>query len=54
MKIHLSIKNVCKRLFDELVKELLLENFTVVSASYKELNGCKIRRRKAHLRRRRR
>lgn len=26
--------NVCERLFDELVKELLLANFTIVSASF--------------------
>lgn len=53
--IHISFfLNVWKRLFDELVKELLLENYTIVSASYEEKNGRKVRRKKAHLRRRKR
>ena len=46
--------NVCERLFDELVKELLLENLTIVSASYEVRNGRKVRKRRAHLRKRKR
>ena len=33
MRVNISrLMNVCERLFDELVKELLLANFTIVSA----------------------
>ena len=49
-----TIINVCERLFDELVKELLLTNFTIVSASYEVRDGRKVRKRKAHLRKRKR
>ena len=55
MKKQISIiLSVCERLFDELVKELLLDNFTIVSASYEVRDGRKVRKRKAHLRRRKR
>ena len=55
MKNNISIFfRVCERLFDELVKELLLANFTIVSASYEVHNGRKVCKRKAHLRRRKR
>ena len=50
----LTIFNACERLFDELVKELLLANHTIVSASYEVRNGRKVRKRKAHLRKRKR
>lgn len=46
--------NVCERLFDELAKELLMDRFIIVSASYDAKNGRRIRRRKAHLRKRER
>ena len=53
--IHVStFLNVLERLFEELVKELVLSNFTLVSASFEERNGRKVRKRKAHLRRRKR
>ncbi len=42
--------NVCERLFDELVKELLLSRYTIVSGVFSENNGRKVRKRKAHLR----
>ena len=45
--------NVCERLFDELVKELLLDRYTIVSGTFRQKDGRKIRVRKAHLRRRR-
>ena len=48
------IRNVCERLFEELVKELLKNRFTVVSGSFREINGRKVRVRKAHLRLRKR
>ena len=46
--------HVCERLFDELVKELALGRFVIVSGSVREKNGKAVRFRKAHLRRRRR
>ena len=46
--------DVCERLFEELVKELLKDRFTVVSGSFREIDGRKVRVRKAHLRRRKR
>ena len=49
-----QIINVCERLLDELVKELLDEHYTVVSASYRQVDGRKVRVRKGHLRRKRR
>ena len=53
--MYLSIfLNVCERLLEELVKELTLENFTIVSASYEVRDGRKVRKRKAHLRKRKR
>ena len=51
--IHL-ILSVCERLFEELVKELLKDRFTVVSGSFREIDGRKVRVRKAHLRKRKR
>ena len=48
------IFNVCERLFEELVKELLKDRFTVVSGSFREIDGRKVRVRKAHLRKRKR
>ena len=50
----LIIRNVCERLFEELVKELLKNRFTVVSGSFRETDGRKVRVRKAHLRKRKR
>ncbi len=47
-------QDVCERLFEELVKELLKDRFTVVSGSFREIDGRKVRVRKAHLRRRKR
>lgn len=55
VNMHITkLLNVCERLLEELVKELLLANFTIVSASYEVRYGRKIRKRKAHLRRRKR
>ena len=53
MNIISIIFNVCERLFDELVRELLLNRYTIVSGSFRETHGRKVRIRKAHLRRRR-
>ena len=50
----LIIRNVCERLFEELVKESLKDRFVVVSGSFREINGRKVRVRKAHLRKRKR
>ena len=50
----LIIRNVCERLFEELVKELLKDRFTVVSGSFCEIDGRKVRVRKAHLRKQKR
>ena len=47
----LSLFVVCERLFDELVKEWLKNRYTVVSGSFREVNGRKVRIRKGHLRR---
>ena len=54
MNILRIIFNVCERLFEELVKELLKDRFSVVSGSFREINGRKVRVRKAHLRKRKR
>ena len=54
MNILRIIFNVCERLFEELVKELLKDRFVVVSGSFREINGRKVRVRKAHLRKRKR
>lgn len=51
---NISFITVCERLFEELVKELLLDRFTIVSACNKEKDGRKVLVRKAHLRRRKR
>ena len=52
--ITTTIITVCERLFEELVKELLLNHYVVVSAHREEKNGRKVLVRKAHLRRRKR
>ena len=52
MNIQL-FKNVCERLFDELVKEWLQNRYTIVSGTFRETNGRKVRIRKGHLRRKR-
>ena len=54
MNILRIIFNVCERLFEELVKELLKDRFSVVSGSFREIDGRKVRVRKAHLRKRKR
>ena len=54
MKTKTIIINVMERLFDELVKELALDRFVIVSGSVREKDGKAVRFRKAHLRRRRR
>lgn len=43
-----------ERLFDELVKELALDRFVIVSGTVRRINGKVVRMRKAHLRRKRR
>ena len=52
MILHILI-NVCERLFDELVKEWLQNRYTIVSGTFRETNGRKVRIRKGHLRRKR-
>ncbi len=54
MNILTITKVVCERLVDEIVKELLNERFIIVSACYRDHEGRKVRKRKAHLRRRKR
>ena len=46
--------NVLERLFDELIKELALDRFVVVSGCVRRSDGKAVRIRKAHLRHRRR
>jgi len=48
------ICHVCERLFEELVKELLMSHFIIVSGSNRQINGKLVRIRKAHLRKRKR
>ena len=46
--IHKStFLNVLERLLEDLVKELTLNNFTIVSASYEVRNGRTVRKRRA-------
>ena len=47
MILHILI-NVCERLFDELVKEWLQNRYTIVSGTFRETNGCKVRIRKGY------
>ena len=54
MSIITIIFNVMERLFDELVKELALDRFVIVSGTVRRINGKVVRMRKAHLRRKRR
>ena len=54
MNTILNIRNECDRLFEELVKELLKDRFVVVSGSFREIDGRKVRVRKAHLRKQKR
>lgn len=53
-KILTIIKAVRERLVDEIVKELLSERYAIVSACYRNVNGKRVRVRKAHLRKRKR
>lgn len=48
-----SILHFSERLFDELLKVLLLNRYTIVSGSFREVNGRKVCIRKGHLRRKR-
>ena len=48
------IIHVRERLLDEIVKELLSEHFVIVSACYRDIDGKRVRRRRAHLRKRKR
>ena len=54
MNIIRIYQDVCERLFEELVKELLKDRFTIVSGSFREIDGRTVRVRKAHLRKRKR
>lgn len=51
--IHRILFNVCERLFDERVKEWLLDRYIIVSGSFREIDGRKVQVRKSHLRRKR-
>ena len=53
MKFITILLNVGERLFDELVKEWLKSRYTIVSGTFREVNGRKARVRKGHLRRKR-
>ena len=53
LKHILILKNVCERLFDELVKEWLQNRYSIVSGTFRIINGRKVRVRKSHLRRKR-
>ena len=37
--IHRILFNVCERLFDERVKEWLLDSYIIVSGSFREIDG---------------
>lgn len=52
MKSIFIIKAVCERLVDEIVKELLSERYSIVSACYRNADGKRVRVRKTHLRKR--
>ena len=54
MSIITIIFNVMERLFDELVKELVLNRFVIVSGSFRRIDGKVVRTKKAHLRRKHR
>ena len=54
MNIISIFKVVRERLVDEIAKELLNERFIIVSACYRDVDGKRVRMRKAHLRKRKR
>ena len=49
----LALFFICQRLFDELVKEWLQDRYSIVSGTFRVINGHKVRVRKSHLRRKR-
>ena len=53
LKYILIIKNVCERLFDELVKEWFKNRYSIISGTFRVIDGRKVRVRKSHLRRKR-
>ena len=53
LKHILLLRNVCERIFDELVKEWLKSRYSIVSGTSREINGRKVLIRKSHLRRKR-
>lgn len=53
MSLITIFNNVMERLFDELLKELVLNRFVIVSGSTRRIDGKAKRIRKAHLRRKR-
>lgn len=54
MSIITILFNVMERLIDELVKELALNRFVIVSGSVRRIDGKAVRTRKAHMRRKHR
>ena len=53
MKNIYFIFSICERLFDELVKEWLQNRYSIVSGTFRVIDGRKVRVRKSHLRRKR-
>lgn len=53
IKLIYLLHSVCERLFDELVKEWLQNRYSIVSGTFREIKGRKVRIRKGHLRRKR-
>ena len=47
LKYILIIKNVCERLFDELVKEWLKNRYSIISGTFCVIDGRKVRVRKS-------
>ena len=47
LKHILIIKNVCERLFDELVKEWLKNRYSIISGTFRVIDGRKVRVRKS-------
>lgn len=48
----LTVRTICSRIFDEIVKEWIKEHYIIVSASKKKRGKGKVLKRKAHLRKR--
>ena len=53
IKLIYLLHSACERLFDELVKEWLQNRYSIVSGTFRVIDGRKVQVRRSHLRRKR-